>query len=284
MRYPCRRGDGMTKIAISYRRDDSMDITGRIFDRLTSRYGRDAVFRDIDSIPPGMRFREHLQTALDGSDVLMVVVGPRWIGETGRQAAGSNPRPTTCGRSSRSLSIGIFPSSPCWLAVPEMPEPSELPENIRNFAYRNAVEIDSGRDFDHHISGLIRGDGQPLHGQTPPQPARSRAGLARREPSTGTPSRRAPRRGAAGRRQREPGNLVLQVLGGAMLALGLVHSVWFSINVMIAMDGGALEELLRSIWMLCGSDLRHWRSRCRHRHSRWQSLGPLPRHRRSACC
>jgi hypothetical protein len=46
----------MAKITISYRRDDSMDITGRIFDRLTSRYGRETVFRDIDSIPPGLDF------------------------------------------------------------------------------------------------------------------------------------------------------------------------------------------------------------------------------------
>ena len=52
----------MAKITISYRRDDSMDITGRIFDRLTSRYGREAVFRDIDSIPPGRDFREHIQS------------------------------------------------------------------------------------------------------------------------------------------------------------------------------------------------------------------------------
>ena len=51
----------MTKITISYRRDDSMDITGRIFDRLTSRYGRETVFRDIDSVPPGLDFREHIR-------------------------------------------------------------------------------------------------------------------------------------------------------------------------------------------------------------------------------
>jgi hypothetical protein len=56
-----------------------MDITGRIFDRLTSRYGRDAVFRDIDNIP-GLDFREQIRASIDDSDVLLVVVGPRWMG------------------------------------------------------------------------------------------------------------------------------------------------------------------------------------------------------------
>src|SRR3982751_3209710 len=71
----------MVKITISYRREDSMDITGRIFDRLSSHYGRGAVFRDIDSIPPGKDFREHIRASIEGSGVMMVVVGPRWIGD-----------------------------------------------------------------------------------------------------------------------------------------------------------------------------------------------------------
>jgi hypothetical protein len=53
----------MAKITISYRRDDSMDITGRIFDRLTNRYGRETVFRDIDNIPPGLDFREQIRAS-----------------------------------------------------------------------------------------------------------------------------------------------------------------------------------------------------------------------------
>ena len=72
----------MAKITISYRREDTMDITGRIFDRLVSRYGRDCVFRDIDSIPPGFDFREHIGASLADSDILMVVVGPNWIGRS----------------------------------------------------------------------------------------------------------------------------------------------------------------------------------------------------------
>jgi hypothetical protein len=48
----------MTKISISYRRKDSDAITGRIFDRLVTHYGANAVVRDIDNIPPDRRDAE----------------------------------------------------------------------------------------------------------------------------------------------------------------------------------------------------------------------------------
>ena len=41
----------MTTIILSYRREDTSWIAGRIHDRLRSHYGNDSVFMDIDSIP-----------------------------------------------------------------------------------------------------------------------------------------------------------------------------------------------------------------------------------------
>ena len=70
----------MPRITISYRREDTLDITGRIFDRLERHFGREAVFRDIDSIPPGADFRRHIERVLDESDIILAIVGPRWIG------------------------------------------------------------------------------------------------------------------------------------------------------------------------------------------------------------
>jgi TIR domain len=47
-------------VFISYRREDSRGSAGRIYDRLARRLGRDAVFFDVDNIPPGMDFVEVL--------------------------------------------------------------------------------------------------------------------------------------------------------------------------------------------------------------------------------
>ena len=68
------------RITISYRRGDSGIITGRIFDRLVSHYGKNAVFRDIDNIPAGVDFRERIDETLNQSDVVLAIVGPRWLG------------------------------------------------------------------------------------------------------------------------------------------------------------------------------------------------------------
>ena len=70
----------MTHITISYRRSDSDAIAGRIRDRLASHFGDESVFMDIDSIPFGFDFRDHIQEALAQNDILIAVIGPQWLG------------------------------------------------------------------------------------------------------------------------------------------------------------------------------------------------------------
>ena len=69
----------MAKLFISYRRGDSADVTGRIYDRLEARFGRESVFIDVDTIPPGVDFREHIERAVGQADVVLVVIGPDWL-------------------------------------------------------------------------------------------------------------------------------------------------------------------------------------------------------------
>ena len=42
----------MSGVFISYRREDSQQLAGRLFDRLVQRFGKNRVFRDIDAIDP----------------------------------------------------------------------------------------------------------------------------------------------------------------------------------------------------------------------------------------
>jgi hypothetical protein len=55
----------MAKIFLSYRRNDSADAAGRIYDRLEACFGRDNVFMDVDTIPFGVDFRKHLRSAVN---------------------------------------------------------------------------------------------------------------------------------------------------------------------------------------------------------------------------
>jgi len=145
----------MPHITVSYRRADSDAITGRIFDRLALHYGKQSVFRDIDNIPPGIDFRKFINDALQETDVLLVVIGPRWLGSRGGQARiddESDPVrieiETAIGRS--------IPIIPLLIANTRMPNTSQLPETLKAFAFLNALRIDPGQDFDHHTDRLIR--------------------------------------------------------------------------------------------------------------------------------
>ena len=146
----------MVKIAISYRRSDSQDITGRIFDRLAQHYGKETVFRDIDSMQPGIDFRDQISKALATSDVLLAIVGPKWLGlgEGTRHRIDNEDDPVRV-EVETALTRKI-PIVPVLVGDMMMPEAIHLPPSLRDFAYRQAVTVDGGRDFDHHVDGLIR--------------------------------------------------------------------------------------------------------------------------------
>jgi len=145
----------MAKIAISYRRSDSQDITGRIFDRLVRQYGKDTVFRDIDSIQPGIDFRTQIADALTATDILLVVVGAKWLGRgEGVSSRIDNEADPVRIEVETALKRGI-PIIPILVGGTAMPEIGQLPDSIKDFAYRHAVTVDGGRDFDHHVDGLV---------------------------------------------------------------------------------------------------------------------------------
>ena len=67
----------MSKIFISYQRDKTSGITGRIFDRLKAVFGKERLFKDVDSIPFGVDFVQHIGDVLEQCKVVLVIIGPR---------------------------------------------------------------------------------------------------------------------------------------------------------------------------------------------------------------
>src|ERR1700738_1493310 len=155
----------MAKIAISYRRTDS-DVTGRIFDRLVQRYGKDSVFRDIDNIPFGIDFRKVVQDALRGTDVLIAIVGPNWRGTGKRGSARINDENDLVRIEVETALQRDIPVIPALVGGAMMPKPNDLPDSLRDFSFRNAANIDSGRNFDTDIERLMRSMDRLLEGKT----------------------------------------------------------------------------------------------------------------------
>jgi hypothetical protein len=145
----------MADICISYRRADSQAITGRIFDRLIANYGKDSIFIDIDHIPAGTDFRQYLAKTLLQASVLLVVVGPKWLGagKSGPDRIHDEADPVRV-EVETALRNGLA-IIPVLIGSRKMPSPNQLPESLKEFVYLNAVTVDPGVDFDHHMQRLI---------------------------------------------------------------------------------------------------------------------------------
>ncbi|HEY5729800.1 MAG TPA: toll/interleukin-1 receptor domain-containing protein, partial [Anaerolineales bacterium] len=82
------------RIFISYRRADSAGYAGRIYDRLSTHFGKDAIFMDVDTIQAGVDFVEVLENAVQSCDVVVVLINRQWLNikdEAGKQRL-DNPR------------------------------------------------------------------------------------------------------------------------------------------------------------------------------------------------
>jgi hypothetical protein len=70
----------MPNVFISYRRSDTTaGYASWIYERLEAAFGAGHVFMDVDSLPLGIDFVEHLERALSTTDVALVLIGPGWL-------------------------------------------------------------------------------------------------------------------------------------------------------------------------------------------------------------
>ena len=66
-------------VFICYRREDSAGFARLIYDRLTSKLGRESVFFDVDNIPVGLDFVDILSERVGKCDALIAVIGKAWV-------------------------------------------------------------------------------------------------------------------------------------------------------------------------------------------------------------
>ena len=145
----------MPTIAISYRRSDSSAISGRIYDRLAGHYGEQSVFMDIDNIPFGIDFRTHIQETLQRTDILIAVIGTKWLGGNADGSSRMLEKSDPVRVEIETALERKTPILPVLVDGAKMPDNSELPIEFGNFAYLNATEVASGRDFRNHMERLV---------------------------------------------------------------------------------------------------------------------------------
>ena len=144
------------KIFISYRRADSADVTGRIYDRLIENFGKSAIFKDVDSIPPGVDFREHLEKAVGKCKIFLVVIGDSWLEvmDSKRRNRLHDPDDFVRIEIESALKRNIL-IIPLLIRGALMPSEKKLPPSLQKLVYRNGMSIRSDPDFHGDMDRLI---------------------------------------------------------------------------------------------------------------------------------
>ena len=147
----------MKRIFLSYRRDDSQATAGRIAEHLAHAFGSEAIFQDVEALRPGKDFRAAITEALDKSGTVLVLIGRHWLSASsptdGRRRL-DNADDFVRSEIEQALQSGKS-IVPVLVDGAAMPSADALPESIRALAYRNAVEVRPGRDFQHDMQRLI---------------------------------------------------------------------------------------------------------------------------------
>lgn len=149
------------RLFISYRRSDSNEVVGRIYDRLVRDLGEECVFHDIDSIPLGIDFADYLDEQVQASTGLLAIIGPDWLTVKDAQGVRRLDDPNDFVRIEIELALrrGI-PVVPVLVRGAAMPGAADLPESLQKLARRNGISVRADPDFHNDMTALIR----KLHG------------------------------------------------------------------------------------------------------------------------
>ena len=149
-------------VFISYRRADTGGHAGRLFDRLSRWFDAGEVFFDVGTFDPGDVFPERIERAIRAAKVVLVVIGPGWLEELNRRAAGKQ---TDHVRQEVAAAIQRQTAGEGVLVVPVlmggagMPSPealhSDLPGEIGRLSDCQAHAFQSNQaDWDHQFVQL----------------------------------------------------------------------------------------------------------------------------------
>jgi len=167
----------MGSIFISYRRGDSGGEAGRLFDDLSRSFGENSVFIDIAGIEIGRDFRKVIDENVAQCTALLAIIGKDWVdakddkGDRRLDDRSDSVRMEIASALRRDISV-----VPVLVRGAKMPGPRQLPDDIRELAFRNGIELTHAR-WNSDLQLLMKAltphfDARPLHPATGPHAKR----------------------------------------------------------------------------------------------------------------
>ncbi|MEM8635233.1 MAG: toll/interleukin-1 receptor domain-containing protein [Pseudomonadota bacterium] len=142
-------------IFISYRRDDTADVCGRLYDRLAQEFGRERVFKDVDPMRPGFDFRMAIEKSLADCRVALVLIGPDWRGTSDTEQTERLNNPNDYVRLEVRLLLGKgIPVIPIFVGSSQSTDLHDLPEDISSLAHRQGIPLRPDPDFKNDVARI----------------------------------------------------------------------------------------------------------------------------------
>jgi formylglycine-generating enzyme required for sulfatase activity len=159
------------KIFISYRRDDVAGDARGIRDALIARFGPGNVFMDIHDLRAGQRFDRKLAEALSACEILIAVVGPRWMELLQQARGGEHDYVREEIAEALRRDIAVIPVRVGREGtMPALPRRDELPEDIGDLVLHQKIDVAHER-FSRDMADLVDAIAQVLRIEQRPAPA-----------------------------------------------------------------------------------------------------------------
>ena len=137
---------GNGKIFISYRREDTSGESGRLKDHLEREFGKGSIFYDVETLEAGLNFDQSISLALSESQVLLAMIGPHWLKVKDSEGNARIQGVEDWVRKEISLALQRdIRVIPILVNGAQMPKREDLPDELKELAFRNAKEISSSR-------------------------------------------------------------------------------------------------------------------------------------------
>ncbi|HEU5345806.1 MAG TPA: toll/interleukin-1 receptor domain-containing protein [Ktedonobacterales bacterium] len=150
----------VSKVFISYRRDDAADLAGRIRDRMIQnwRLSKENVFMDIDNIKVGADFMQVIERTIRECQAMVILISPSWLAQVNKPGV-------SYVRVEAELAIRFrLRLIPILVGGAKLPGADQLPESLRPLTNLNIRPVrPDAFDFDldavRRSLGIGRGPG-----------------------------------------------------------------------------------------------------------------------------
>ena len=145
----------MGAIFVSYRREDSEGQARALYNELAHQIGKTSVFMDVDSLALGRDFRQILQERLGSCDLMLALIGPDWLDV--KDASGRRRLDSATDFVRQEIAAALkrnIPVTPVLIRGAQMPAPEQLPDDLKDLAYRHGFEVSHTR-WDSDVRELI---------------------------------------------------------------------------------------------------------------------------------